>query len=117
MMLTDPEVLLRVRDRKVENNDNPTVLDFDLEKMNPTPAMREVFLRYEERKGLSPNSYGETDLGGIPEGYTPAMAAVRQKMLEFQEMEKAVTPVKMKTRRKKAVKKSNSKRHYYTFSF
>lgn len=104
-MLSDPEILLKkVRDRK-DNNEFPNVLDFDLEKMNPTPAMREVFRKYEERKGLSPNSYPETDLGDLPEGYTPAMAAVRLKMLELQELEEAVKPVKKRQKKARKISK------------
>ncbi|XP_044760235.1 serine/threonine-protein kinase VRK1-like [Coccinella septempunctata] len=112
MMLSDPEVLLKKVNRKVETNDAPTVLDFDLEEMNPTPAMREVFKKYEERKGLSPNSYGETDLGDVPDGYTPAMAAVRQKVLELRELEEAVKvkPIKRNRKRtRKTSKKNNNK--------
>ncbi|KAL3284898.1 hypothetical protein HHI36_019033 [Cryptolaemus montrouzieri] len=107
-MLSNPEVLLkRVRERRtIENQEpSPTFHEFNLEKLHPTPAMREVFQRYEERRGQSPN-YQDTNTGDYPEGYTSAMVAVWQKMIEQQALEEAIKPVR-KNRKAKKVPKRN----------
>ncbi|KAK9877150.1 hypothetical protein WA026_016893 [Henosepilachna vigintioctopunctata] len=105
-MLSDPEVLLKkVRERKMIDINEPTFLDFDIEGANPTPAMREVFQRFEERRGRSPKAYEEDEVRDHPEGYTPAMAAVWRRMMEQRIVEEAVIPIKRATRTKRIPKR------------
>ncbi|XP_022909287.2 serine/threonine-protein kinase VRK1-like [Onthophagus taurus] len=110
-VLMDPEMILRQGKHRyrtiTESSDAVLNLqDIDLDELNPTYAMVEVYNKFMERlqSGSSPR-YCEFESNNIP-GYTPIMMAVYTKMLERQRFEEE--QLKMLTKkqsRKKVTKK------------
>lgn len=106
-MLSNPEVIIRQSKRKISNDNTASNIEnLSLESLNPTEAMREVYKKFKDKKGFSPpNDY---DLSN-PDGYTPAMQAIRDKINKQKFWEKTVNPNKRKISRQKRSFKSSSK--------
>ncbi|KAF2883493.1 hypothetical protein ILUMI_22666 [Ignelater luminosus] len=97
--ILDPEHIIKqanARERKMTDtsdtvNFGPSLTSIeDLQQLNPTTAMREIFNRCIERQnngnGISPRYRNEGALVNI-EGYTPAMMEVYNRKKEREEME------------------------------
>nr|XP_023023404.1 casein kinase I homolog 3-like [Leptinotarsa decemlineata] len=89
-ILTDPETIIKqARERKTTEGSDQGVasLSFsDIESMNPTYAMMEIYNRCKDRE-TSPRYKGESYVPDNLEGYTPAMMSVYTKMMEKKELE------------------------------
>ncbi|XP_018335382.1 serine/threonine-protein kinase VRK1-like isoform X2 [Agrilus planipennis] len=96
-MLLDPETIMKqgkCRERRTtETTDSGSVAgihNLNIEELNPTPTMVEVYNKSIERinsaNGSSPTYKGDVNYDNI-EGYTPAMMAVFNRKKEREEME------------------------------
>ncbi|XP_060520664.1 serine/threonine-protein kinase VRK1-like [Cylas formicarius] len=90
-ILIDPETILKqaAQKKSVSEEPSPGVLEIDLEAMNPTPAMRDVYERAYERGGLSPPNNGLFELTECDriDGYTAEMMKVHRQMVEHSELQ------------------------------
>ncbi|CAH0546733.1 unnamed protein product [Brassicogethes aeneus] len=114
ILVDNPEEIFRAaRERKnTEGSDSggANILDMDIESMNPTYAMLEVYNKYKEQSDISPRYKGESTVEHV-EGYTPAMMSVLIKKIERDliEEEKIFTK-NMSTKRSKGSKGPSKKK-------
>ncbi|CAG9761359.1 unnamed protein product [Ceutorhynchus assimilis] len=110
ILVQDPETIMKQAATRKTSEDDKTfnILEFDLESLNPTPAMREVFNCAAERVDRSPAFVGGDELCSIDniEGYTSEMMRVHRIMMEQKELELDMaiqenTSNKRRTRKKK----------------
>ncbi|KAJ8972872.1 hypothetical protein NQ317_013614, partial [Molorchus minor] len=90
-ILTDPETIMKqaTRERKTTEGSDPggsSLASLDLDSMNPTYAMLEVYNKCKERE-TSPKYKGDSYVCNNIEGYTPAMMYVYTRMKERQALE------------------------------
>ncbi|KAG5895738.1 hypothetical protein JTB14_025684 [Gonioctena quinquepunctata] len=91
-ILTDPETIIKqARERKTTEGSDPGISnlsEIDIESMNPTYAMLEVYNRCRDRE-FSPRHRGDSIVPENIDGYTPAMMSIYTKMMERTELEYA----------------------------
>ncbi|XP_030755414.1 serine/threonine-protein kinase VRK1-like [Sitophilus oryzae] len=113
-ILMDPETIIKQAHRKTADEDRGfNICDMDIDSLNPTPAMRDVFNKVLDREDRSPfGSRGdEPYCGDDIEGYTPEMMRVYRRMKEQQEIEferVVQQSLSTKKRNRKRVKRSES---------
>ncbi|KAJ3661320.1 hypothetical protein Zmor_006605 [Zophobas morio] len=117
--IADPEnIMKQAREkRNVDNQDSNFVVniaELNIERLNPTYAMLEVYNKCKERIDASPSYKGDSSLENI-DGYTSAMMSVFQKMKQRKELEYEEMAVNLSdTRSGKILRKCiNSRKKQY----
>lgn len=117
ILILDPETIikqaLQANRKNTEYETGFNILEMDLEGLNPTPAMREVYNRVSEKQECSPYSSRGDELLSVDniEGYTSEMMRVHKRMIEQRELElEKIVQTNMAHRRRgrKRVKRSES---------
>lgn len=115
ILIMDPETIIKQggHRKNTDNEGGVNILELDLDSLNPTPAMREVFNKASERQECSPYGSRGDELCTVDniDGYTSEMMRVHRRMIEQREMElEKVAQISFasKKRSKKRVKRSES---------
>ncbi|XP_076264229.1 serine/threonine-protein kinase VRK1-like isoform X1 [Rhynchophorus ferrugineus] len=108
-ILIDPEIILKQGHKKNSEEDRSyNILEMDINSLNPTPAMWEVYNKATERGNKSPISCrGDEGEADLIEGYTPEMMRIHRRIKEQQEIE--FEKIEIKSAPKKRGRKRNKR--------
>ncbi|EFA00506.1 hypothetical protein TcasGA2_TC003370 [Tribolium castaneum] len=113
--LTDPEIILKQARKNSENTDAnlaSNVAELDINALNPTYAMIEVYNKCRERIDASPTYKSDSCIETV-DGYTSAMMSVLEKMKKRRELELEEMAVNLSNTRsgrvQKRIRKPNRK--------